>query len=161
MAPKTTVTQNPLKSITSCLTVTADTLEILSDSLNTPFLGVISTTTQSLLKNIETIKQNKDDCAKLLEQTLELLNAIISVHIRSEAGAELPPSVLHNIGQFTTTLHQIYTFVEAQQTGSTLKRIFRQSEMSTLLKDCKLGLQQGLESFQIRTVNVMAEITEL
>jgi hypothetical protein len=29
------------------------------------------------------------------------------------------------------------------------KNFFRQGEMSTLLKDCKAGLQQGLEIFQV------------
>ncbi|KAJ7828611.1 hypothetical protein B0H13DRAFT_2289961 [Mycena leptocephala] len=112
------------------------------------------------LKNVQSVKQNKDDCTKLMEQTVDLLNAIIAVHITSDACAELPPSVLHDIGKFTSTLHKIHTFVEAQQTGSTLKRIFRQAEMSNLLKDCKAGLQQGFESFQIHTAKFAVEITE-
>jgi hypothetical protein len=48
------------------------------------------------------------------------------------------------------TLHKIHTFVEAQQNSSKLKIFFRQSEMGTLLKDCKAGLQQGFENFQVR-----------
>jgi hypothetical protein len=36
-----------------------------------------------------------------LEQTYELLNAILMVHIDSDTGAELPPSVLAHIGKFT------------------------------------------------------------
>ncbi|KAJ7828599.1 hypothetical protein B0H13DRAFT_2289955 [Mycena leptocephala] len=131
-----------------------------NDNLNAPFLGAICNTTQSLLKNVQSVKQNKDDCTKLMEQTVDLLNAIIAVHITSDACAELPPSVLHDIGKFTSTLHKIHTFVEAQQTGSTLKRIFRQAEMSNLLKDCKAGLQQGFESFQIHTAKFAVEITE-
>jgi hypothetical protein len=47
------------------------------------------------------------------------------------------------------TLHKIHTFVEAQQKGITLKNFFRQGQMSTLLKDCKAELQQGLEIFQV------------
>ncbi|KAJ7871092.1 hypothetical protein B0H13DRAFT_2280538 [Mycena leptocephala] len=43
------------------------------------------------------------------------------VHINSDTGAELPPSVLTHIAKFTETLHKIHTFVEAQQKGSTLK----------------------------------------
>jgi hypothetical protein len=46
------------------------------------------------------------------------------------------------------TLHKIHTFIEAQQGGSKVKNFFRQIEMSTLLKGCKAGLQQGFESFQ-------------
>jgi hypothetical protein len=103
-----------------------------------------------------------------MEQTYELLNAILIVHIKSDTGGELPPSVLTHIGNFTEyvaclgkqklclvlttairTLHKIHTFVEAQQNGSRVKKFFRQGEMSTLLSDCKAGLQQGFEFFQV------------
>jgi hypothetical protein len=36
-----------------------------------------------------------------MEQTYQLINAILMVHIKSETGAELPPSVLTHIGKFT------------------------------------------------------------
>jgi hypothetical protein len=39
--------------------------------------------------------------------------------------------------------------VEAQQSSNKIKKFFRQGEMNTLLKDCKAGLQQGLEIFQV------------
>jgi hypothetical protein len=39
--------------IRDCFSVTLKTLNILADNLNTPFLGVISTTIQSVLQNIE------------------------------------------------------------------------------------------------------------
>jgi hypothetical protein len=47
------------------------------------------------------------------------------------------------------TLQKIHRFVEAQQSGSTLKKFFHQGEMSRLLKDCRTGLQQGLEDFKV------------
>jgi hypothetical protein len=47
------------------------------------------------------------------------------------------------------TLHKIHTFVEAQQNDSKVKKFFRQGEMSTLLQDCKAGLQQGFEILQV------------
>jgi hypothetical protein len=53
MPPQPTVTQIRLNNITKCLTITANTLEILVGSLNSPFLEAISNTTQSLLENIE------------------------------------------------------------------------------------------------------------
>jgi hypothetical protein len=104
----------------------------------------------------------------MMEQTYELLDAILIVHIKSDTGGELPPSVLTQIGKFTEyvaclggkklclvlstairTLHKIHTFVEAQQNGSKVKKFFHQGEMSTVLKDCKAGLQQGFEIFQV------------
>ncbi|KAJ7891117.1 hypothetical protein B0H13DRAFT_1887291 [Mycena leptocephala] len=159
-----TVTQIRLNNITTCLTITANTLEILVGNLKSPFLEAISMTTQSLLKNIELqqrVNQNKNECTQLLEQTYELLNAILMVHINSDTGAELPPSVLTHIAKFTETLHKIHTFVEAQQKGSMLKNFFHQGEISTLLKDCKAGLQQGLETFQVPMVNHMKDLTQM
>jgi hypothetical protein len=48
------------------------------------------------------------------------------------------------------TLHKIHTFIEAQQNRSKLKRFLGQGDMTTLLKDCKAGLQQSQEVFQAR-----------
>jgi hypothetical protein len=47
------------------------------------------------------------------------------------------------------TLQKIHTFVEAQQNGSIIKKFFHQGEISKLLKDCRAGLQQGLEIFKV------------
>jgi hypothetical protein len=55
--------------ITACFAVTLKTLEVLADNLNTPFLGVILTTIQSLLENIEvntTINSTYDSESQLL-----------------------------------------------------------------------------------------------
>ncbi|KAJ7816193.1 hypothetical protein B0H13DRAFT_1923724 [Mycena leptocephala] len=120
-----------------------------------------STVTQIRLNNITTIRQNKNDCTQLLEQTYEMLNAIMMVHINSDTRAELPPSVLSHIGRFTETLQKIHTFVEAQQNGTTLKNFFNQGGMSKLLKDCRTGLQQGLETFKVPIVNHMKDLTQM
>ncbi|KAJ7802514.1 P-loop containing nucleoside triphosphate hydrolase protein [Mycena olivaceomarginata] len=113
------------------------------------------------MANIEAVKQNKNECTLLMEQTHELLNAIIIAHMKSDTGGELPTNALNHIGKFTKTLHKIHTFVEAQQNNSRIKRFFRQGEMSTLLKDCKAGLQEGLEFFQIKSVDLVKDIAAL
>ncbi|KAJ7907812.1 hypothetical protein B0H13DRAFT_1879263 [Mycena leptocephala] len=161
MPPQPTVTQIRLDNIITCLTISANTTGILASSLKSPFLEAISNTSQSLLKNMQTVRQNKNDCTQLLEQSYELLNAILMVHINSDTGVELPPSVLIHIGKFTETLYKVHTFVEAQQNSSKLKNLFRQGEMSTLLKDCKAGLQQGLEMFQVPMANHMKDIAQM
>ncbi|KAJ7934305.1 hypothetical protein B0H13DRAFT_1855202 [Mycena leptocephala] len=100
--------------------------------LKSPLLTAMANTTQSVLKNMQ-----------------------------SDTGGQLPPSVLTHIGKFTETLHKIHMFVEAQQNGSRVKKFFRQGEMSTLLNDCKAGLQQGFEFFQVSMVNHMKDITQM
>jgi hypothetical protein len=121
----------------------------------------------NLNQSPQTVRQNKNECTQMMEQTYGLINAILIVHIKSDTGGELPPSMLTHIGKFTEyvfqlgktfplvwitairTLHKVHTFIEAQRNSSKVKKIFRQSEMSTLLKDCKAGLQEGLEIFQV------------
>ncbi|KAJ7848299.1 hypothetical protein B0H13DRAFT_1906827 [Mycena leptocephala] len=170
MSPKPTITQIRLNDITTCLTITADTLGILASSFNTPFLAAISNTTRSLLNNMQTIRQNKNDCTELMEQTYQLLDAIIIVHLKSDTSGELPPLVLKHIGLFTETLHKIHAFVETQQKGSKIKKFLRQGEMSMLLKECRAGLQQGITLFQhfiedcgvqIKSLNLIKDITKM
>jgi hypothetical protein len=48
-----TVTQNRLEDVVICLMMTANTLQIIADSMKTPFLGAIINTTQAVLKNIQ------------------------------------------------------------------------------------------------------------
>jgi hypothetical protein len=54
----------------------------------------------NLKPRFQTVKQNKNDCADLMEKTYDLLNAIIVVYIKSDTGADLPPIVLKHIGEF-------------------------------------------------------------
>lgn len=51
--PQPSAAQIRLQNVAACLTITANTLEIIADSLNTPFLGAIVATTRSVLENIE------------------------------------------------------------------------------------------------------------
>ncbi|KAJ7603264.1 hypothetical protein DFH06DRAFT_1350351 [Mycena polygramma] len=161
MPPQPSATQIRVNNITRGLAATAESLEVLANGFKDPSLEAIAYTTRSLLKNAETIKQNKDECTQLLEQTHELLNAILVTHIKSDTSADLPPSVLNHIGKFTETLHKVHTFIEAQQKGSKIKKLFHQGELSTLLKNCKEGLQQGLHSFQVDTGKIMKDITDI
>jgi hypothetical protein len=105
-----------LNTIKICLTITADTMGVLANSLDAPFAQAIFNTTKSLLENIEvnhytlkvnptevsqTIKHHKTICIELMEQSHHLLNAIIIFQIKSNTGGELRPGVQHHIGKFT------------------------------------------------------------
>jgi hypothetical protein len=100
-----------------------------------------------------------------------VIYSTINLHMTSGTPESLHPSVLHHIGKFTEyiwsrilevedtnkiyrTLHKIHTFAEAQQDGSKIKYLFRQSEMNTLLKDCQSGLEEASEVLKVcRTLN--------
>ncbi|KAJ7034511.1 P-loop containing nucleoside triphosphate hydrolase protein, partial [Mycena alexandri] len=161
MPRQPTVTKLRLNNISNCVAITANTFDVLVNMLKISGLEAISNTIQSLLKLLQTIKQEKNECAELMEHTHELLNAIIAVYIKSDTGAELPPSILNQIVKFTETLHKIHTFVEAHQSGSKVKKFFRQGELAALLKNCKTGLQQGLDFFNIKTVDIVTNVREM
>ncbi|KAJ7744889.1 P-loop containing nucleoside triphosphate hydrolase protein, partial [Mycena metata] len=161
MPSQQSVTRVRLANISTCVTITVNTLNILVNTLKIHGLEAMMNTTQSLLKLIQTIKQDKTECAQLMEQTHVILSAIIGVYVRLDTGIELPPSTSNEIANFTQTLHKLHTFIEAQQSGSKVKKLFRQGELNGLLKDCKAGLQQGIQFFQIKTFNIVSTAREM
>ncbi|KAJ7715749.1 hypothetical protein B0H16DRAFT_1701595 [Mycena metata] len=161
MPRQQTVTEVRLDNISKCVTITVNTLDVLVNTLKIHGLEAMVNTTQSLLKLVQTIKQDKNECAELMEQTHNILNAIIGVYVKSDTGIELPPSTLREIANFTQTLHKIHTFIEAQQSGSKVKKFFRQGEFNGLLKDCKTGLQEGIKFFQIKSLDIISTAREM
>ncbi|KAJ7111353.1 hypothetical protein C8R44DRAFT_257761 [Mycena epipterygia] len=149
MAPQPTLTQIRLNNIITCLTLTITTLDELQDVFGTPFIGVILSTTVSLIAALDMVKRNKDGCAQLMEDIHYIIYAIINLHMRSEPRGELSPEVLHYIGKFADTLHKIHGFIEAQQDGNKFKQLFRQSEMNQVFYDCNKRLQEILDIFKV------------
>ncbi|KAJ7482645.1 hypothetical protein FB451DRAFT_1442157 [Mycena latifolia] len=160
-----TAVQIRLNNIVTSLTAAVATLDVITESLKTPFLQPISSTVHSLLTAVQTVRRNEDDCAQMLEQTHELLYAVIWAHVKSDTGGEFSPTMLANLGKFTEqfprTLHKIHTFVEAEQEKSKTKRFFRQGEMRTLLKACHMGLEQALKVFKIQGAKVLLDVTDM
>ncbi|KAJ6600486.1 hypothetical protein DFH09DRAFT_1070279 [Mycena vulgaris] len=166
MPSQPSVPQIRFTNILTALSAAVVPFEMVSRSLNAPFLETISKTMRSLLNVVQVIflqqsllagliqflqsmKKNTDECTRMLEQIHELIYAIIHLHISSDLGGGLAPNMLDNLGKFTTTLQKIHTFVEAQQETSRIKKFFRQAEISTLLKGCNTGLEEALEVFKV------------
>ncbi|KAJ7700561.1 hypothetical protein B0H16DRAFT_1749015 [Mycena metata] len=101
MPRQQTVTEVRLDNISKCVTITVNALDVLVNTLKIHGLEAMVNTTQSLLKLVQTIKQDKNECAELMEQTHNILNAIIGVYVKSDTGIELPPSTLNEIANFT------------------------------------------------------------
>ncbi|KAJ6542148.1 hypothetical protein DFH09DRAFT_1392765 [Mycena vulgaris] len=158
MPPQLIATEIRLKNILKCFTIAADTLQVLAKSFKTPFLEPISKIAKSLLNAVQTVKQNRSDCAQLLEQTYGLLYAIVSLHMKPETGLDLSPNMLDHLGKFTDTLYKIHTFVEAQQNKSKIRHFFRQGEMSKLFMDCNMGLQEALDHFKLQDIHLLNEV---
>ncbi|KAF7352174.1 ATPase-AAA-core domain-containing protein [Mycena venus] len=160
MPRQPTAIENRIENIVTGLTPVIPLLKELADAFDTPFVPAISITTASLIAGVRTIK-NKEDCVRLLEDIRVVLYAILDLHIRSETPGNLPPTMLHHIGKFTETLHQIYTFVEGQQERIKMKSLFRHSEMNILFKDCQKGLQDAFMVFKVESgFDFLSDISE-
>ncbi|KAJ7889863.1 hypothetical protein B0H14DRAFT_2691114 [Mycena olivaceomarginata] len=146
-----TVAEIRLNNVVGYLTVAVSTLRNFSDLFSTPFLKAISNTTVSLLESAQNIKRNKDKCTAFLEQIHAVICGIVGLYAKSDAGAVLSPATVESLGNFMKTLQKIHVFLEAQQTGSALKRFLRQNETNLLLKDCQGGLELALGAFKIQT----------
>ncbi|KAJ7703748.1 hypothetical protein B0H16DRAFT_1829494 [Mycena metata] len=144
MPRQQTATEVRLHNISKCATITLNILDVLVDSLKISGLEAMINTTQLLLKMVRTIKQDKKECAELMEQTHVILSAIINVYIKSDTGTELPPS----------TLNKITNFTQHNKVAAKLK-FFRQGELNTLLKDCNRGLEEGIKFFQIISLDIV------
>ncbi|KAJ7455432.1 hypothetical protein FB451DRAFT_1516019, partial [Mycena latifolia] len=125
-------------------------------------MPAISSAVLSLVVGVQAAKNNKQECLQLVEHIPGLLYAVVNLHITSQTPGTLPPELLHYVGKFTETLHKINTFVESQQDGTRFKHLFRRNEMTTLLKDCRRGLQEAHEAFKIEAcLTVFTSISDL
>ncbi|KAJ7478196.1 hypothetical protein FB451DRAFT_182425 [Mycena latifolia] len=152
------VTDSVLAYLKTAVTVLND----LHDAFGSSFVPTISSAVLSLVVGVQAAKKNKQECLQLVEHIPGLLYAIVDLHITSQTPGTLPPELLHHVGNFTETLHNIHTYVEAQQDGTRFKHLFRRSEMTTLLKDCHRGLQEAHEVFKIEAcLTVFNSISDL
>ncbi|KAJ6492112.1 P-loop containing nucleoside triphosphate hydrolase protein, partial [Mycena sanguinolenta] len=97
------------------------------------------------------VKQNKKACAEMLENMHQVLFAIVSLYIKSEAAGSLTPAIMEHVGRFMKTLHKIYIYIEAQQDKNKLRQLFRNIEMNNLVKNCHAELDEAKKNFGIGT----------
>ncbi|KAJ6477746.1 P-loop containing nucleoside triphosphate hydrolase protein, partial [Mycena sanguinolenta] len=151
MPRQPTVTEIRLENLAACLVPTLEVLNELSDAFDPPFVQPISNAVASLLMCVQNVKRNKKECARLLENTNEVLYAILNLHIKSEVAGTLPPAMTEHVGKFMITLHKIFTYVQAQQDGNKIRKLFQYNETNNLLKDCDAELDQAKKVFEVGT----------
>ncbi|KAJ7082786.1 hypothetical protein C8R44DRAFT_894699 [Mycena epipterygia] len=162
MPLKTTVTETRLDNIIACLTPIVPLLNEFSDVFGTPFIPAISNTTLSLITLVQNVRRNKEECMQLMEHVHELLYAVINLHLEPGTASSFPPAILSAFGELTVTFHKVHAYMEAQQEGNKIKHFFHQSEMKTLLNECRIGLQQAVDIFKLEgAINLNKNIVEM
>ncbi|KAJ6470408.1 hypothetical protein C8R45DRAFT_937325 [Mycena sanguinolenta] len=155
MPRQPTVTKIQLENLTACLTPAVTLLNELNDAFAPSFVQPISNTVASLLKLVQNVKQNKKQCAELLENIHLVLFAIINLHIKSEAAGSLSLAMTEHVGNFMKTLHKIHIYIEAQQDRNKLKQLFRHLKMNSLVKNCYAELDEAKNIFEAATTGAL------
>ncbi|KAJ7483591.1 hypothetical protein FB451DRAFT_1439838 [Mycena latifolia] len=158
-------------SISDCLESPRSNRPSTSGHANIPWSGTeariiivqqIIVIWEQISDSSDNAKSKREECVRFLDQIYTILHVIIALHVNSDTGGVLAPAILDHIGKFNETLQKIRVFVESQQEGNRLKQFLRQSETSSLLKDCNIGLQQTLDVFKIQTYsNLLGNIGDL
>ncbi|KAF7290279.1 ATPase-AAA-core domain-containing protein [Mycena indigotica] len=167
----------PLDSALRHVAATAEVLDVLGKNVGTPFLDVICVTVKAVVSSGQNIRRNKGECAELLESTNQLLRAVLALHIRPAGaptkidgpggvaheylGPVLSPAALEQLGRLVETVHKVHHFLEAQQERGRFRQIFRTSETQGLLKECRAGLQAGVDFFLLERSDLLTDVAAL
>ncbi|KAJ7765611.1 hypothetical protein B0H16DRAFT_1454182 [Mycena metata] len=144
MPTPSTPAQARLNNIKTSSMIVLNTLELLANASNLPFLKPITPTAHSLLNLVQFVNKNK--CTDMMEQVYEVIHGLIRLHVQSQTG-QLSPNSLK-------TLYKVHTFVEAQQETNRFKQIFRRGKMNALQRDCTAELQHALSIFKLQGVDL-------
>ncbi|KAF8196205.1 P-loop containing nucleoside triphosphate hydrolase protein [Mycena galopus ATCC 62051] len=138
------------ESLVQYTTVAASAAQEIAAFTAVPFMASMGTLTLSILKCIESVTANREDCLEMVEHIHEILGAVIRLYSENETNGALPPPLLYDIAKFIETLQKIYTFMSTQQRTGVIKQFFKQSDTTSRLKECKSVLQHSLQVFRIR-----------
>ncbi|KAJ6473016.1 hypothetical protein C8R45DRAFT_936054 [Mycena sanguinolenta] len=156
--PPSSITEILVDNIIASVNTVILLLNELHDSFDPPFILAITNTAVSLMRALQNVKTNKEECYQLTANIHGIIYAIVNIHMQSEPPGCLLPATSEHIGKFTETFHHIHTFVEAQQDSNKIKQFFRQNQMNALLKNCRTGLQSALNSFAVTLSNDLGEM---
>ncbi|KAJ7452936.1 hypothetical protein FB451DRAFT_1374015 [Mycena latifolia] len=125
--------------------VAADALQDVSAAAQIPFLKSVCSLSTAIIPMIENTKFQKDRCLRMAEGNHRLLCALMALCLHSQAISS--PQFLDQIGQYAETLQRVYACLTAQNELGTIKRFFKQSEITAQLDACEKELKTALNVF--------------
>ncbi|KAJ6464923.1 hypothetical protein C8R45DRAFT_939766 [Mycena sanguinolenta] len=151
--PPSSVTEIMVDNIIISVNAVLPLLHELHDGLCPLFVQAISNITVSLIRRLQNMKRNKEECCQLMENIHGIIYAIVNAHLQSDPPGCLPPATLEDVELFIKYKH-------SSKHNSKIKHFFRQSQMSTLLKDCRAGLQLAFDNFTYKKLNCGQAISQ-
>ncbi|KAK6991678.1 NB-ARC domain-containing protein, partial [Favolaschia claudopus] len=127
-----------LDQILQYTNVVANALREASIVTQTPFLNSISTLSLTIISMVQNVKLQRDRYLRIVEGIHQVLCALTSLCVDSEHIRS--PKTLEEIAHYAGTLQKLHSCLRAQQELGTLKRLFKQSEITLQLDQCEKEL---------------------
>ncbi|KAK7053535.1 NB-ARC domain-containing protein [Favolaschia claudopus] len=134
-----------LEQILQYTNVVANALREASIVTQTPFLNSISTLSLTIISMVQNVKLQRDRYLRIVEGIHQVLCALTSLCVDSEHIRS--PKTLEEIAHYAGTLQKLHSCLRAQQELGTLKRLFKQSEITLQLDQCEKELNVASQAF--------------
>ncbi|KAJ7486881.1 P-loop containing nucleoside triphosphate hydrolase protein, partial [Mycena latifolia] len=140
--------------------VAADALQDMSAAAQIPFLKSVCSLSTAIIPMIENTKFQKDRCLRMAEENHRLLCALMALCIHSQTINSL--QFLDHIAQYAETLQRFYVCLRAQNELGTIKRFFKQNEITAQLDACERELKAAFNLFTTQLgVGIASALVEM
>ncbi|KAK7028647.1 NB-ARC domain-containing protein [Favolaschia claudopus] len=146
MHPNSAATTS-LEQILQYTNVTANALREASIATETPFLISVSALTLKIVSLVQNIKIQRERYLRIVEWIHQVLCTLTSLCV--DGGDVRSPRMLEEIARYAGTLEKLQSCLRAQRELGTLKRLFKQSEITAQLDQCEQQLKVASQNFMI------------
>ncbi|KAF8160096.1 hypothetical protein K438DRAFT_1985898 [Mycena galopus ATCC 62051] len=129
------------------LEYTLEAARALQDVAEIPFVVRVCALCFEIIPMVQTTKFQKERCLRIVDDLHRLLYALLALLSESEETDIQSPVMLEQISKCTVTLQKIDSCLRAQQELGKLKRLFKQSEITTQMQNCERELKDALSNF--------------
>ncbi|KAJ7765111.1 hypothetical protein B0H14DRAFT_3593245 [Mycena olivaceomarginata] len=137
----------PADRIFDYTSVAANALHDIATASQIPFLARVSTITLTIVPMVQNTRFQQERCLRIMEEIHHSLCALTSLAIHSDNIQA--PKMLDQIARYAGTLQRFDSCLRSQQELGTLKRLFKQGEITAQLDTCERELRALLAIFTI------------
>ncbi|KAF7344787.1 CTLH domain-containing protein [Mycena venus] len=125
--------------------VAANALHDVATAAQIPFLTRVCTITLTIIPIVQDARFQRERCYRIVEEIHHSLCALTSLSIYSDDIQA--PKMLDRIAQYASTLQRFDSCLRSQRELGTIKRLFKQAEISAQLDFCETELRALLAIF--------------
>ncbi|KAF7344714.1 CTLH domain-containing protein [Mycena venus] len=150
----------PVDRILDYTLVAANALRDLATASEIPFLGRVCTLTLMIIPMVQSTRFQRERCLHIMEEIHHALCALISLAVQSDHIQA--PKMLEQIVRYAATLQKFDSCLRSQRELGTIKRLFKQGEITAQLDACGTELRASLGIFTAtQTARLATAVAEL